>query len=90
MVCSSPTEENLFEYANNVTGEKLMPNKRSIRILKHLRSVPAVAICTFCSQQFKAPLSTLSRVTDATASLQQQFDRHKCQRIDTSQANAPR
>ena len=67
-----------------------MPNKRSIRILKHLGSVPAIAICTVCGQQFRAPLSTLSRVNDATASLQQQFDRHKCKRIDTSQADAPR
>ena len=56
-----------------------MTNKRSIRILKHLGSVPAVAICTVCSQQFNAPLAALPRAKDATASLQQQFDRHKCE-----------
>jgi len=53
--------------------------KRAVRIVKHLGTVPCVAACTACGKQFTAPLSTLRRVTDAQASLQEQFDRHKCQ-----------
>jgi histone acetyltransferase (RNA polymerase elongator complex component) len=52
--------------------------KRSIRIVKHIGPVPCVAACTFCNQQFTAPTSTLPRVKEATASLQEQFDKHKC------------
>jgi hypothetical protein len=52
--------------------------KRAIRIVKHMGTVPVVAACTACGQEFQAPLSVLSRVTDAQASLQTQFDRHKC------------
>jgi hypothetical protein len=53
--------------------------ERAVRIVKHLRSVPCIAACTACGTQFTAPLSTLSRVEDAQANLQQQFDRHKCE-----------
>jgi len=51
--------------------------KRAVRIVKHLGSVPSVAACTPCGKQFTAPLTTLRRVTDPQANLQQQFDRHK-------------
>jgi hypothetical protein len=53
--------------------------KRNLRVTKWLGSTPAVAVCTLCSREFKAPMSALSRTTDAQANLQQQFDRHKCQ-----------
>jgi len=53
--------------------------ERAVRIVKHLRSVPCIAACTACGTQFTAPLSTLSRVEDAQANLQEQFDRHKCE-----------
>jgi hypothetical protein len=53
--------------------------KRAVLIVKHVGSVPCVAACTACGEQFTAPLSALRRVTDAQANLQQQFDRHKCQ-----------
>ena len=53
--------------------------KRAVRIVKHVGSVPCIAACTACGKQFTAPLSTLRRVSDAQANLQQQFDRHKCQ-----------
>jgi hypothetical protein len=52
--------------------------KRTLRVVKWLRSTPVVGICTFCSRQFKAPLTALTRTKDAQASLQQQFDLHKC------------
>lgn len=52
--------------------------KRAIRIVKHLGLVPCVAACTACGRQFQAPLSTLPKLKEATASLQKQFDQHKC------------
>jgi hypothetical protein len=61
--------------------KKLM-TKRAVRIVKHLGSVPCIAACTACGKQFTAPLSTLPRVKDAQANLQQQFDRHKCENED--------
>jgi hypothetical protein len=60
--------------------------KRAVKIVKHLGSVPCVAACTACGQQFTAPLSTLKRVTDAQTNLQEQFDRHKCQHAEPGRA----
>jgi hypothetical protein len=53
--------------------------KRAVRIVKHLGMVPCVAACTACGKEFTAPLTTLRRVTDAQANLQEQFDRHTCE-----------
>ena len=63
--------------------------KRSLRIVKHLGQVPCVAVCTFCGQQFKAPMSTLPRVKEAQASIQKQFDRHKCKPQGATQNAVP-
>jgi hypothetical protein len=63
--------------------------KRAIRIVKHIGATPCVAACTHCSQQFKASTSDIRSVKDATASLQSQFDVHKCKPIDSGQ-DAPR
>jgi hypothetical protein len=57
--------------------------KRNLRVVKWLSMTPAVAVCTFCNREFKAPMSALSRTTDAQANLQQQFDGHKCQAEDS-------
>ena len=62
--------------------------KRSLRVVKWLSSTPAIGVCAFCSKQFKVPMSALSKTTDAQANLQEQFDRHKCEREDASQAAA--
>jgi len=59
--------------------------KRAVRIVKHIGATPCIAVCTFCSQQFKASTSDLRSVADATASLQSQFDAHKCKPMDSSQ-----
>jgi hypothetical protein len=58
--------------------------KRAIRILKHIGATPCVAICTLCSEQFKA--SDIRSLKEATASLQSQFDAHKCELTDSSSA----
>jgi hypothetical protein len=52
--------------------------KRYLTVVKWLSSTPAVGACTYCSKEFKVPLSLLSKTMDAQASLQEQFDRHKC------------
>ena len=52
--------------------------KRTVRIVKHIGSVPCVAECTACKQQFTAPTGTLRSLKEATENLQRQFDRHEC------------
>jgi hypothetical protein len=59
--------------------------KRAVKIVKHLGPVPCSAACTACGKQFTAPLSTLQRLKDAQANLQEQFDRHKCQSEKTGE-----
>ena len=60
------------------------PNQPRLRVVKWLSSTPVVAVCTQCNREFKAPMSALSWTVDAQASLQQQFDRHKCQIADVT------
>jgi hypothetical protein len=52
---------------------------RRLRVDKWLGTTPAVGVCTLCSQEFKVPMSALTRIADAQASLQEQFDKHKCE-----------
>jgi hypothetical protein len=54
--------------------------KRILRVVKWLGTTPAVGVCELCSQQFKAPMTALTKTKDAQASLKQQFDSHKCKR----------
>ncbi len=60
--------------------------QRRLRVVKWLSTTPAVGVCTLCSREFKVPMSALRRTADAQASLQEQFDRHKCEPEDSSQA----
>jgi hypothetical protein len=64
-----------------------MPQRR-LRVVKWLSTTPALGVCTLCSREFKVPMSALRRTADAQANLQEQFDRHKCQPDDSSQAAA--
>jgi hypothetical protein len=48
-------------------------------------STPAIGVCEFCSKQFKVPLTEMAKASEANANLQDQFDRHKCKRLDESQ-----
>lgn len=52
--------------------------KPILRVTTWLRQTPVMAICQSCGHQFKAPITALAKTRDAQASLQQQFDRHKC------------
>ena len=61
--------------------------KRTLRVTKWLGMIPAMAVCTACGREFRAPLTSLKRLTEAQESLQLQFDRHKCtSEKDTVQA----
>jgi hypothetical protein len=64
--------------------------KRRLRVAKWLSTTPAVGVCTLCSREFKVPTSALRRTADAQASLQQQFDSHKCVPEDSSHVGARR
>jgi len=52
--------------------------QRRLRVAKWLSTTPAVGVCALCNREFKVPLSALKRTADAQASLQEQFNRHKC------------
>ncbi len=62
--------------------------QRRLRVVKWLSTTPALGVCTLCSREFKIPMSALRRTADAQASLQEQFDKHKCEPLDSSQAPA--
>jgi hypothetical protein len=70
---------------NGKHEEKLPMIQRRLRVVKWLSTTPALGVCTLCSREFKVPMGALRRTADAQASLQEQFDRHKCEPEDTSQ-----
>jgi hypothetical protein len=52
--------------------------KRRLRVLKWLGTIPAVAVCTLCNREFKVPVAAIKKVADAQESLKLQFDQHQC------------
>jgi hypothetical protein len=62
--------------------------QRRLRVVKWLSTTPAVGVCTLCGQEFKVPMSALRRTADAQASLQEQFDRYKCELQDSNHVGA--
>ena len=62
--------------------------QRHIRVVKWFNTTPALGVCTLCSREFKVPMNALKRTADAQASLQEQFDRHKCQSLDSNVVDA--
>ena len=56
--------------------------KRRLRVLKWLGTIPVVGICTICNQEFKVPLTAMKRVADAQESLKIQFAEHQCEGED--------
>jgi hypothetical protein len=73
-----------------VSDQKLTVPKRNLRVVKWVGTVPAIGLCTFCNRQFKTPLDSMKRVSDAQESLRIQFTEHKCKREDASQSSARR
>lgn len=67
----------------NLWETSLMP-ERAIRIVKSIGPMPCIAVCMSCSQQFRISGTGVHTVESATATLQEQFDGHKCRPIDSS------
>lgn len=53
--------------------------RSNLRVTKWLSTTPVVGVCTACSKEFNVPMTALSKVRDAQASLQRQFNQHKCE-----------
>ena len=62
--------------------ENLATQKRSLRVVKWIGTIPAIGVCTGCATNFKVPLEMLKRTSDAQESLRKQFEAHKCERLD--------
>jgi hypothetical protein len=58
--------------------------KRRLRVLKWLGTVPAGGVCTVCSREFTVPITAIKRVADAQESLRAQFAEHQCNREDAN------
>lgn len=52
--------------------------KRRLRVLKWIGTVPAVGTCTICNREFKVPMTAMKRVADAQENLRVQFAEHRC------------
>ena len=63
-----------------------MSAKHNLRVVKWLGTVPAVAVCTGCARSFKVPSDSLKRTSEAQENLRKQFEEHRCQRGEASQA----
>jgi hypothetical protein len=59
--------------------------KRNLRVAKWVGTIPVVAVCTVCNREFKVPVSSMKRVSDAQQLLQNEFAEHECKSEDASQ-----
>ena len=55
--------------------------KRNLRIVKRVRNVPVLGICEYCNAQFSGDPD----MGNAQSAIQDQFNAHKCKRLDASQ-----
>jgi len=55
--------------------------KRNLRIVKRVRNVPVLGICESCNAQFAGDPNR----GNAQSAIQEQFNRHKCQKPDSTQ-----
>jgi hypothetical protein len=62
----------------------LMP-QRKLRIVRRVKNVPVLGMCESCNMQF-AVRQPPGEQAQAQAAIQQQFNAHKCERQDLSQA----
>jgi phosphopantothenoylcysteine synthetase/decarboxylase len=61
-------------------------HKRRLRVVKWLSTTPVVGVCALCNREFRVAMLAMKRTADAQASLQEQFDRHNCGPLVSSQA----
>jgi hypothetical protein len=62
-----------------------MPD-RKLRIVKEIAGVPVLGICEHCTKQFPADPPLIGQLTEARASIDEQFNAHVCKLEDASQA----
>jgi hypothetical protein len=60
--------------------------KRNLRIVKRTANIPVLGVCEYCNAQFSA--DPTGRTVEGQSTIQEQFDKHKCEREDASQAAA--
>jgi hypothetical protein len=65
-------------------GQFCMP-KRNLRVVKWVGTIPAAAVCTVCNREFKVPVSSMKRVSDAQQLLKNRFAEHECNSKDDRQ-----
>ena len=53
--------------------------KRNLRVLKWIGTVPAIAACSLCKQEFRVAVNDLKKLAVAQESLQRQFAEHLCE-----------
>jgi hypothetical protein len=58
--------------------------KRNLRIVKRAANIPVLGVCEYCNAQFSA--DPTGRTVEGQSTIQEQFDKHKCEREDASQA----
>ena len=68
--------------------ERPVRAKRTLRVIKWLSTTPAIGICTACMREFKVPMSSLTRTSDAQANLQGQFDSQVCTVVARQQSES--
>ena len=55
--------------------------KRNLRIVKKIRNVPVLGICERCNAQFSGD----PKMGNAQSAIQEQFNAHKCEAMESSQ-----
>jgi hypothetical protein len=63
-----------------VSKPRSTTQKRSLRVVKWIGTVPAIGVCTYCATNFNVPFEMLKRASDAQENLRKQFEEHKCER----------
>lgn len=56
--------------------------KRNLRIVKRVRNIPVLGMCEYCNAQFSGD----PRMGNAQSAIQGQFNAHKCQKEESTQA----
>ncbi len=74
------------KWAEEPRGVTVPRQRRSLRIVKRVKNAPVLGICEYCNMQFSA--DPLGQPAEAQATMQQQFNAHKCRPEDASQAAA--
>ena len=59
--------------------------KRNLRVVKWLGTVPAGGVCTQCSTNFTVSLDLLKSTSASQESLRKQFAEHTCKQLNSRQ-----